>query len=181
MGGWLVIDGYEDEPAAFGVPNYVGFHIRYICGVLESRGIPYTYLTIDQWRNKYKQSLRNKSQRDEIRDELSNFSGAVVLAGSIVPGKYIRGTPISQKELDQILSIFPSSIPILCGGWAIKNWRYSGWMPLRSNLFCAVNDVDASLNTFLSTGEWKHSKRTKEQWTLWAQNGSISKAVNKSG
>ena len=177
MGGWLVIDGYEDEPAAFGVPNYVGFHIRYICGVLESRGIPYTYLTIDQWRNKYKQSLRNKSQRDEIRDELSNFSGAVVLAGSIVPGKYIRGTPISQKELDQILSIFPSSIPILCGGWAIKNWRYSGWMPLRSNLFCAVNDVDASLNTFLSTGEWKHSKRTKEQWTLWAQNGSISKAI----
>ena len=102
MGGWLVIDGYEDEPAAFGVPNYVGFHIRYICGVLESRGIPYTYLTIDQWRNKYKQSLRNKSQRGEIRDELSNFSGAVVLAGSIVPGKYIRGTPISQKELDQI-------------------------------------------------------------------------------
>ena len=25
---WLVIDGYEDEPAAFGVPPYVGFHIR---------------------------------------------------------------------------------------------------------------------------------------------------------
>ena len=49
MEGWLVIDGYEDEPAAFGVPNYLGFHIRYICGVLESRGVPYTYLTIDQW------------------------------------------------------------------------------------------------------------------------------------
>ena len=31
---WLVIDGYEDEPAAFGVPPYVGFHIRYICGCL---------------------------------------------------------------------------------------------------------------------------------------------------
>ena len=55
MEGWLVIDGYEDEPAAFGVPNYLGFHIRYICGVLESRGVPYTYLTIDQWRIKYKQ------------------------------------------------------------------------------------------------------------------------------
>ena len=22
---WLVLDGYEDEPAAFGVPPYVGF------------------------------------------------------------------------------------------------------------------------------------------------------------
>jgi len=28
--GWLVLDGYEDEPAAFGVPPYVGFHIRYL-------------------------------------------------------------------------------------------------------------------------------------------------------
>ena len=50
MEGWLVLDGYEDEPAAFGVPNYLGFHIRYICGVLEARGIPYTYMTIDEWR-----------------------------------------------------------------------------------------------------------------------------------
>ena len=47
---WLVIDGYEDEPAAFGVPPYVGFHIRYICGVLEQRGIPYEYRTIDSYR-----------------------------------------------------------------------------------------------------------------------------------
>ena len=41
----------------------------------------------------------------------------------------------------------------------------------------AVNDVDSSLNSFLSTGEWKHGKRTKDQWTLWAHYGSISKAV----
>ena len=177
MEGWLVIDGYEDETAAFGVPNYLGFHIRYICGVLESRGIEYTYLTIDQWRIKYKQLLNDKSNRDKIRSELSNLAGTVVLAGSIVPGKYIRGTPVSQRELDQILSIIPSEVPILCGGWAIKNWRYSGWTPLRTNLFCAVNDVDSSLALFLSTGEWKHSRRTKDQWTLWAHYGSISKAV----
>ena len=44
---WLVIDGYEDEPAAFGVPPYVGFHIRYLCGVLEQAKIPYEYTTID--------------------------------------------------------------------------------------------------------------------------------------
>ena len=177
MEGWLVIDGYEDEPAAFGVPNYLGFHIRYICGVLESRGVPYTYLTIDQWRIKYKQLLKDKSNRDRIRSELSNLSGTVVLAGSIVPGKYVRGTPVSQRELDEIISIIPGQVPILCGGWAIKNWRYSGWTPLRTNLFCAVNDVDSSLNSFLSTGEWKHGKRTKDQWTLWAHYGSISKAV----
>ncbi|MCH1523789.1 MAG: hypothetical protein L7S41_01405, partial [Candidatus Thalassarchaeaceae archaeon] len=177
MEGWLVIDGYEDEPAAFGVPNYLGFHIRYICGVLESRGIEYTYMTIDEWRLKYKHLLNDKDERDRLRRELSNLSGTIVLAGSIVPGKYVRGTPISQKELDQILAVFPNDQPILCGGWAIKNWRYSGWTPLRSNLFCAVNDIDASLNHYISTGIWKHSKRTKDEWTLWAQNGSTSKAV----
>ena len=177
MEGWLVIDGYEDEPAAFGVPNYLGFHIRYICGVLESRGIPYTYMTVDQWRLKYKHLIKNKIDRDQLRRELSNLSGTIVLAGSIVPGKYVRGTPISQKELDEILAIFPKEQPILCGGWAIKNWRYSGWTPLRSNLFCAVNDIDASLNDFISTGTWKHSKRTQEQWSLWAHHGSKSKAV----
>ena len=47
---WLVIDGYEDEPAAFGVPPYVGFHIRYLCGVLEQAKVPYEYTTIDAWR-----------------------------------------------------------------------------------------------------------------------------------
>ena len=47
---WLILDGYEDEPAAFGVPPYVGFHIRYLCGVLEQAKIDYEYITIDQWR-----------------------------------------------------------------------------------------------------------------------------------
>ena len=47
---WLILDGYEDEPAAFGVPPYVGFHIRYLCGVLEQSNIEYEYLTVAQWR-----------------------------------------------------------------------------------------------------------------------------------
>ena len=94
MEGWLVLDGYEDEPAAFGVPNYVGFHIRYICGVFESRGIPYTYMTIDQWRINNKNKLSSLDTRTKLKNELSDLAGAVVLAGSIVPGKYVRGTPI---------------------------------------------------------------------------------------
>ena len=46
---WLVIDGYEDEPAAFGVPPYIGFHIRYVCGLLRSKNVDYEFITIDQW------------------------------------------------------------------------------------------------------------------------------------
>ncbi len=177
MEGWLVLDGYEDEPAAFGVPNYLGFHIRYICGVLESRGLPYTYMTIDQWRIHQKGRLDDPRERTALRRELSELDGTVILAGAVVPGKYVRGTPISRREMDQILSILPSEQPVLCGGWAIRHWRYDGWTPLRSSLFCTVQDTDASLHHFLSTGQWENRKRTPEQWSEWALHGASSKAV----
>ena len=89
---WLVLDGYEDEPAAFGVPPYVGFHIRYVCGVLESKRLPYTYITIDQWRQ------WQRTEPETIEALLSNALGVVCIAGAVVPGKYLRGTPISLKE-----------------------------------------------------------------------------------
>ena len=179
MEGWLVLDGYEDEPAAFGVPNYLGFHIRYICGVLESKSIPYTYMTIDEWRLFHKQKLANSSERHELQRELSELDGAVVLAGAVVPGKYVRGTPISRRELDDFLAVFPSEQPVLAGGWAIRHWRYDGWMPLRTNLFCAVQDTDATLDYYLSTGDWSHKRRTAEQWDDWAKKGASGKCVTK--
>ena len=64
-------------------------------------------MTIDQWRIQYKHKLSNLNSRLELKQHLSNLDGAVILAGAIVPGKYIRGTPISRPELDQILSILP--------------------------------------------------------------------------
>ena len=179
MEGWLVLDGYEDEPAAFGVPNYLGFHIRYICGVLESRGIPYTYMTIDQWRLYHKQKLSDSEQREQLKRELSELDGAVVLAGAVVPGKYVRGTPISRRELDEFLAIFPSEQPVLAGGWAIRHWRYDGWIPLRSKLFCAVQDTDATLDHFLISGEWSHKRRTSDQWDIWAKAGAAGDCVTK--
>ena len=160
---WLIIDGYEDEPAAFGVPPYVGFHIRYICGVLEHQGIPYQYCPIDSYR------INPPS--------LENRLGVVVLAGAIVPGKYLRGTPISLRETREIISNTPGNTPILCGGWAIKGWRHQGWSPLRHNLFLALQDTDATLAYYLSNNEWKHHRRTAEQWTSWAHAGARSKAV----
>jgi radical SAM superfamily enzyme with C-terminal helix-hairpin-helix motif len=168
MGEWLVIDGYEDEPAAFGVPNYIGFHVRYICGVLEEKRIPYNYQTIDQLR------IDRKNGQLAPTGELD---GVVILAGAVVPGKYVRGTPISRGELDLLLSEIPSSTPILCGGWAIRHWRYSGWSSLRENLFCTVQDPDATLNHYLETGKWENMRRDHLQWGKWAFHGSSSKAV----
>ena len=165
---WLVLDGYEDEPAAFGVPPYVGFHIRYVCGVLEQHKIDYTYLTIDQWR------LFSEGER---ANHLRDVEGFVCIAGAVVPGRYIRGTPISRKESTELIRTLPRNIPALFGGWAVRGWKQQGWLPLRSNLFLAVQDTDATLNGFLKTGSWKHERRTSEEWTSWAQYGAKSKAV----
>ena len=169
---WLVLDGYEDEPAAFGVPPYVGFHIRYLCGVFEQAKIEYDYLTIDQWRD----FVRVEGE-DAATKRLSNISGIACIAGAIVPGRYLRGTPISLKETRNIIRQLPASIPAIFGGWAIRGWRQQGWNPLRSNLFLALQDTDATLSNFIQTGQWKHCRRTTEQWTQWAHCGAMSKAV----
>ena len=169
---WLILDGYEDEPAAFGVPPYVGFHIRYLCGVLEQAKIDYEYITIDQWRN-----LIRTNGEDWAGKRLSNIEGFACIAGAVVPGRYLRGTPLSLKETRNIIRDLPSEIPALFGGWAIRGWKQQGWAPLRKNLFLAVQDTDATLHTYLQTGAWKHTRRNAEQWTQWAQMGASSKAV----
>ncbi|HIA90380.1 MAG TPA: radical SAM protein, partial [Candidatus Poseidoniales archaeon] len=63
------------------------------------------------------------------------------------------------------------------GGWAIRGWRQAGWSPLRANLFLTVQDTDATLDHFLRHGQWKHQRRTTEQWREWAHLGATSKAV----
>ena len=168
---WLLIDGYEDEPAAFGVPPYVGFHIRYIAGVMESHRLPYEYITIDHWREMVRTT-------DAIADlNLGRVRGVALLAGAVVPGKYLRGTPISLRETKELLGMMPANIPFLAGGWAIRGWRQAGWSPLRANLFLTVQDTDATLDHFLRHGRWKHQRRTTEQWREWAHLGATSKAV----
>ena len=170
---WLVLDGYEDEPAAFGVPPYVGFHIRYVCGVLEQHKIPYTYMTIDQFRQ------RKRQDPDAVMQWMSARLGCICIAGAVVPGKYLRGAPISLRETQELIRILPSGMPALFGGWAIRGWKQQGWTPLRANLFLAVQDTDATLNHYLTKQEWKHQRRTAEQWTAWAHAGASSQAVTR--
>ena len=165
-GRWLVIDGYEDEPAAFGVPPFIGFHVRYICGVLAEHGCDVTYVTIDALRP------------IEGGSPFFGYDGIVVLAGAVVPGKYLRGTPISRKETEKVLRLAPRASEVLLGGWAIRMWRQSGWTPLRPRSFMALHDVDATLDVFLSQGVWQHARRTPEQWRRWSHLGAGSPAVS---
>ena len=108
---------------------------------------------------------------------MNNLDGVVLIAGAVVPGKYLRGTPISLRETDELVKTLPLNIPFLAGGWAIRGWKQKGWQPLRKNLHLCVQDTDATLSWYLSTGEFRHKRRNDVEWTAWAQAGAVSKAV----
>ena len=114
---------------------------------------------------------------DSLMPEARDISGVVILAGAVVPRKYVRGTPISRKEVDSILLPFLLDAHSV-GGWAMRIWRQDGWTPLRKNLFLSLQDTDATLDHFLTTGKWTHRRRTPEQWSRTGHSeGHLLRAV----
>jgi radical SAM superfamily enzyme with C-terminal helix-hairpin-helix motif len=94
------------------VPPYVSPYPRYIAGAIwtHSPHTDITYQTIDQVRQDLNESI-----------DLWSQSGMVVLiAGMIVPGKYVGGTPISVREAQTFFSGSSlDDIPkVLVGPWA---------------------------------------------------------------
>src|SRR4030066_1210034 len=86
----LIIDGYVDEPACLGVPPYMAPYPRYIAGALIEKGLPkedITYRTID----------RIRSHREPLRFDL-----IIIIAGMTVPGKYLRASPVTLKEIREL-------------------------------------------------------------------------------
>jgi radical SAM superfamily enzyme with C-terminal helix-hairpin-helix motif len=83
MSKLVLVDGYVDEPSAFGVPPYISPHARYAAGAALSQGWDVEYVTIDALRAR---------QRELTGDALA------VLSSCVVPGKYLRGTPITHDE-----------------------------------------------------------------------------------
>ncbi|NYT05259.1 MAG: radical SAM protein [Methanomicrobiales archaeon] len=87
----VIIDGYVDEPACFGVPPYLSPYVRYAAGVFAEHGYRTTYVTIDTLR------------KDPGRFSRFNDAAVVlVIAGVTVPGKYLGGTPATMTEIRQI-------------------------------------------------------------------------------
>ncbi len=87
----VLVDGYVDEPSAFGVPPYISPHARYAAGAAMAAGAEVEYHTID--------SLRQRPQ--ELRGD-----AIAVLASCSVPGKYLRGVPITHAETVDLLREF---------------------------------------------------------------------------
>ena len=79
-----IVDGYVDEPSCLGVPPYISPYPRYIYGMLKSLGIAARYLTAEEVREK--------------PTILKNYDLIIVIAGAIVPGKYLAAKPLSLEE-----------------------------------------------------------------------------------
>ena len=107
-----LVDGYVDEPTCLGVPPYVSIYPRYIAGAIwmKSPNTEILYHTIDQVRASFQRAQHLWSKTDLI----------ILIAGMIVPGKYVGGTPISVREARQLFSVSELvHIPkLLVGPWA---------------------------------------------------------------
>lgn len=115
-----ILDGYTDEPAGLGVPPYIDVYPRYCAGAIwfyDKQAIV-KYFTIDEvranWINFYQQASK------------SDIS--IVIAGVVVPGKYLGGTPITPKEIIEVglaLSATPTKT-ILAGPAAVFGMGIEG-------------------------------------------------------
>jgi Uncharacterized Fe-S oxidoreductase len=171
----VIIDGYVDEPACFGVPPYISPYIRYIAGALQERGLKETdisFFTIDELRKKMKHAAE-LIQRAEI---------VIIVAGMTVPGKYLRSTPIGPGEIESIFSA-SSGMKIL-GGPIRLGFSLEGGKKAESNLINSTDvticqkDIEAFVYDILEKNiknpeECQHRFRSVDEIGRWAVKGTF--------
>jgi radical SAM superfamily enzyme with C-terminal helix-hairpin-helix motif len=148
-----LLDGYVDEPAMLGVPPYLSPLARYSYGALKVAGWDVEYITIDQVRS---------GARLPKADLLA------VIDGAIVPGKYLRGMPISSREAAAAARSFAGTKII--GGAAV---RFAGDDGSYGDYdFAAKKDLDAVLWDLATGREAADRWRSPKEWGRWAIAGA---------
>ncbi|HOZ11523.1 MAG TPA: radical SAM protein [Thermotogota bacterium] len=105
----IIVDGYVDEPALFGVPPFISTYARYAWGAYRLFGVDAEYWTIDQIRQK------------NLWDTLNRTDHLVIIGGVSVPGKYVGGAPLSFHELEKIVERCPDPLKILFGAFTFRH------------------------------------------------------------
>ncbi len=149
----VILDGYVDEPSNFGVPPYISPYPRYLAGAVADAGHDWEYVTIDQVRAGH-----------PLKGDL-----LAVISGPIVPGKYLRGLPISEKEILRHAGAFVG--PRVFGG-PLARFRYFDETLTAPFDHVAVRDLDACLYDHLTAGEWTDRDRTLAEWDRWGLRGA---------
>lgn len=163
MARLVLVDGYVDEPSAFGVPPYISPHARYAAGAAVAAGAEVEYHTID--------SLRARP-RELAGDVLA------VLASCSVPGKYLRGTPITRDEAVTLFRDFKGErvlfgdnaafgFPDAGGGHATSRYRLGDHLE-----HLATRHGDALIRDLLSDRTPTNRFRTMDEWNEHALLGA---------
>ncbi|HYM38607.1 MAG TPA: radical SAM protein [Thermoplasmata archaeon] len=149
----VILDGYVDEPSNFGVPPYVSPYPRYLAGAVADSGHDWEYVTVDQVR----------AGRPLKGDLLA------IISGPIVPGKYLRGLPISEKEVLRHAEAFAG--PRVLGG-PLARFRFFDETLTEPFDHVAVRDLDACVYDHLTRGEWEDRDRALAEWDRWGLLGA---------
>ncbi|MDR0652906.1 MAG: radical SAM protein [Synergistaceae bacterium] len=155
----LLIDGYVDEPACFGVPPYISPYVRYCAGVLAANGWETKYVICDEWR----------TDKERFEGEMAESEIVLVIMGTTVPGRYRGGSPLTFRELGEIASRKRRGGHLILGGpvrWGYTlrgGGRAAADVPEGVDLV-ARGDVEASLDIYCRTKEWEPHARAVYAW-----------------
>ncbi len=147
----LIVDCYIDEPACLGVPPYLSPQIRAAVGAAREAGAEVTYLTIDHVRQ---------------GAPLPKAEVSLVMAGSAVPGKYLRAMPASGREVERINGQL-SGIRVLGGPAALEPKLWAGKFDL-----LARGDPAAAVHDLLIGKEPSDRWRSMDEWNSWLMAGA---------
>jgi len=173
----IIVDGYVDEPACFGVPPYISPYIRYIAGSLRNSG--------------FSEDSIHYSTIDSIRESPSSVAGliekakiVIVVSGMTVPGKYLRSTPISPDEIDSIFSA-ASGIKILGGpirlGFSKEGGKTASAIGIRDeDVLISRADIEAFVYDIMENNKAgkdrntpEHRYRSVEEIRRWGEMGAF--------
>lgn len=170
MAKLVLVDGYVDEPSAFGVPPYISPHARYAAGAALAAGAEVEYHTID--------SLRARPR--ELKGDM-----LAVLSSCVVPGKYLRGAPIRHEETVELFRDFkqsagPAARTMLFGANAAFGFADGGGghattraNPLTDHVdHFITRDGDAAIADHFGGKIVLNRFRTTDEWGRHAQAGA---------
>lgn len=148
-----ILDGYVDEPSCLGVPPYISPYPRAVAGAAFSESADADYLTIDQIR---------AGRKIPAADLL------VMIGGSAVPGKYLRGAPASKREIIEIGRNV--KYPKILGGPMASYFADAALRQAFDHV--ASRDVEAATYEFVRTGRFVDRYRTLDEFDDWTVRGA---------
>jgi radical SAM superfamily enzyme with C-terminal helix-hairpin-helix motif len=146
----LVIDGYIDEPGSLGVPPYIHPGVRAAFGAALDADCEVRYITIDELRQGW---------------PVPKADFVLTMAGSAVPGKYIRAMPASLKEVVALADRSPG-VKVLGGPAALE--------PKAEPYFdvLAKKDAASTLHDLIRGNYSEERWRNNEEWDRWLLKGA---------